>query len=147
MKKFSLIAIVVLLLLALVACSDATNEEGAEQQPASPSQQVTEETSMTPTESSSATMSIPPVEPEVSGEVAKDGADYMEWTASEWNQASEEDKEICASVYLIMDDPDAVKLSEEEFDVSITEAVAELEQLFAENPDKTLEEINESAEQ
>jgi len=145
LKKFSLCTAVILIIFILVACSNSSDEIDTASETATlpASQQATEEVPDSP--SASATMSIPPVDPEITGEVAKDGADYMEWTSKEWDQASEEDKEICASVYLIMDDPDAVKLSEEEFDAAITEAVAELEQLFAENPNKTLEEIHEAA--
>ncbi|MEA4853358.1 MAG: hypothetical protein VB082_03645 [Christensenella sp.] len=85
--------------------------------------------------------SLPPVDPDITEDTAKDATDYMAWTQKDWNTADAENKDICAMTYVVMTNPDMVKAAEAELSVAVENAQQELNTLFAEYPDKTLEEL------
>ena len=142
-KSITVVLIIIVFVMGITACSKAPSDQSASPSVSAGSSGETSVSSQSAAPSPSESMSLPPVNPEVTGDVAKDGAVYMEWTASDWNGASDEDKKICASTYLIMVDPDAVKMSEDEFNAAVEETITELDKLYTENSDKTLEELKE----
>lgn len=95
--------------------------------------------SSSPSLSSEAAMA--PVNPELSGYEAHDGTKYMKWTYKEWNTADAEEKRICAITYMILTDPDIVKVSEDAFNTAIDNTVDTLDKKFRSNSDRTLEEF------
>jgi hypothetical protein len=86
----------------------------------------------------------PPVNPEITEDTAADASEYMEWTKAEWDQASREDKEICALNLVVTLDSEIVAAPEEEFNGAIAGGVEQLDQLYEANPTKTLREIIDS---
>ncbi len=86
----------------------------------------------------------PPVNPEITEDTAADASDYMEWTKTEWDKASQEDKEICALSLVVTLDSEIIAAPEEEFNQAIADGVDQLDQLYEASPTKTLQEIIDS---